>query len=156
MVFGDKVLWHGWTQLELLVHLSQNRQQVVMRFPVDELVVHEGVALVLANLGVYDAVHYVDHGWHLRKLHRHHNFDEKRLLRLREQQRHSEVLCRLRVVHDHGALEVLEDLLDLLGAHILHRVSSLLHLLLLHHLLRHSHARLLAWMRELLLAVCSP
>ena len=101
-------------------------------------------------------MHYVHHGWHLRELHWHHNFDEQRLLRLRKQQGHSEVLRRLRVVHHHCALEVLEDLLDLLGAHILHRVSTLLHLLLLHHLLRHSHARLLARMRELLLAVCSP
>jgi len=64
------------------VHLTDDSQEVVVRLPVLQLIVHIDIAFVLRDFVVQNAVHDVYNWCHLRELNRDHNFDEKRLLTL--------------------------------------------------------------------------
>ena len=97
-----------------------------MGLPVLQLIVHVGVALILGNLVVHNAMHYVDNRGHLRELYRHHDFDKERLLTRGEQEWHTQVLTRLRVLQHNSALEPRPELLNLFIANIAHGYVLLL------------------------------
>ena len=74
------MLGNGWIQLELLVHLAHQREQVVVRLPINEALTNVEILAIFADLIMDDTVHNVDCGGNLGEEMRHMNSHEKRLV----------------------------------------------------------------------------
>ena len=79
-VISNHVLGNGRIKLEFLVHGAHQREQIVVRLPINKTLADVEVFAVLADLVMNDAVHYVDSGPALRKQVRHMDSHEKRLV----------------------------------------------------------------------------
>ena len=59
------MLRNGWIQLELLVHSTYQREQIVVRLPVNKTLTNVEILAIFADLIVDDTVHDVNCGGNL-------------------------------------------------------------------------------------------
>ena len=74
------MLRNGWIQLELLVHGAYQREQIVVRLPVNEALPNVKILAIFADLFMDDTVHDVNRGGNLREVMRHMDSHKKRLV----------------------------------------------------------------------------
>ena len=74
------MLGNGWIQLELLVHGAHQREQIVVRLPVNEALTNVKILAIFADLFMDDTVHDVNCRGNLGEEMRNMDSHEKRLV----------------------------------------------------------------------------